>query len=117
MFGELSGEERMKYNQPHAGASWGTQAKDWERGIDYDRLFKACLKRAQDAVRFAGLGAVLCFNFDNIRYVKGTHIVEWARDTFMRYALSPADGPTYLWVQAPAAQTLGSPWTRENVHD
>src|SRR3546814_4433488 len=71
MFGELSGEERMKYNQPHAGASWGTQAKDWERGIDYDRLFKARLKRAQDAARFAGLGAVLCFNVANIRYVTG----------------------------------------------
>src|SRR3546814_13089728 len=70
-----------------SGASWGTQAKDWERGIDYDRLFKARLKRAQDAVRFAGLGAVLCFNFDNIRYVTGTHIGEWARDKFMRYAL------------------------------
>src|SRR3546814_16838624 len=91
----------MKYNQPHAGASWGTQAKDWERGIDYDRLFKARLKRAQDAVRFAGLGAVLCFNFDNIRYVTGTHIGEWARDKFMRYALCPADGPPFLWDPAP----------------
>src|SRR3546814_20942389 len=82
----------MKYNQPHAGASWGTQAKDWERGIDYDRLFKARLKRAPDAVSFAGLGAVLCFHFAIFRYVTGTHIGEWARDKFMRYALFPVDG-------------------------
>ena len=25
----------MKYNRPQATASWGTMAKDWERGIDY----------------------------------------------------------------------------------
>ncbi len=34
-----------------------------------------------------GLGGVLCFNFDNIRYVTATHIGEWARDKFFRYAL------------------------------
>ena len=105
----------MKYNRPHAGANWGTQAKDWERGIDYDRLFKARLKRAQDAVRNAGLGAVLCFNFDNIRYVTGTHIGEWARDKFMRYALCPADGPPFLWDPAPPAKRLSSPWIADNV--
>ena len=85
--------ETVKYNRPQATASWGTKAKDWERGIDYQRLFNDRLKRAQDAVRHAGLGAVLCFNFDNIRYVTGTHIGEWARDKFMRYALCPVDGP------------------------
>ena len=30
----------MKYNRPQATASWGTMAKDWEKGIDYDRLHK-----------------------------------------------------------------------------
>src|SRR3546814_13385394 len=109
MFGELSGEERMKYNQPHAGASWGTQAKDWERGIDYDRLFKARLKRAQAAVRFAGLGTVLCFNFNNIRYVTGTHLAESARDTLMRYALCRAHGPPFLVDRAPPDNRLSSP--------
>ena len=33
----------MKYNRPQATASWGTMAKDWERGIDYDRLASAML--------------------------------------------------------------------------
>ena len=61
----------MKYNRPQATAAWGMMAKDWERGIDYHRLFKERLKRAQEAIRYAGLGAVLCFNFDNIRYVTG----------------------------------------------
>lgn len=105
----------MKYNRMHAGASWGTQAKDWERGIDYDRLIKARLKRAQDAVRAAGLGGVLCFNFDNIRYVTGTHIGEWARDKFMRYALCPGEGAPFLWDPAAPAKRLSSPWIADNV--
>ena len=28
----------MKYNRPQATASWGSMAKDWEKGIDYNRL-------------------------------------------------------------------------------
>jgi Xaa-Pro aminopeptidase len=105
----------MKYNRPHSTASFGTQAKDWERGIDYDRLFKARLKRAQDASRNAGLGAVICFNFDNIRYVTGTHVGEWARDKFMRYALCGTDGAPLLWDPAAPAKRLSSPWIADNV--
>ena len=105
----------MKYNRPHATASFGTQAKDWERGIDYDRLFKERLKRAQDSIRAAGLGAVICFNFDNIRYVTGTHVGEWARDKFMRYALCGTEGAPLLWDPAAPAKRISSPWIADNV--
>ncbi len=105
----------MKYNRPHATASFGTQAKDWERGIDYDRLFKERLKRAQDAIKAAGLGAVICFNFDNIRYVTGTHVGEWARDKFMRYALCGTEGAPLLWDPAAPAKRISSPWIADNV--
>jgi Xaa-Pro aminopeptidase len=90
-------------------------AKDWEKGIDYDRLFKQRLGRAQEAIRHAGLGAVVAFNFDNIRYLTGTHIGEWARDKFMRYALCPVQGPPFLWDPAPPAKRLSSPWIADNV--
>ena len=56
----------MKYNRPHGTASWGTQAKDWERGIDYDRLRKQRLARAQQAIKSAGLGAVVCFTIHRL---------------------------------------------------
>src|ERR1700756_370028 len=105
----------MKYNRPQATASWGTMAKDWEKGIDYDRLPKARVKRAQEAIRHAGLGAVLAFNFDNIRYIPGTHIGEWARDKFMRYAICPVVGEPLLWDPAPPAKRLSSPWIADNV--
>src|SRR5215467_15706599 len=105
----------MKYNRPQATASWGTMAKDWEKGIDYNRLFQERLKRAQAAIRHAGLGGVIAFNFDNIRYVTGTHIGEWARDKFMRYALCPREGSPYLWDPAPPAKRISSPWIADNV--
>ena len=105
----------MKYNRPQATASWGTMAKDWEKGIDYDRLHKQRLARAREAIRHAGLGAVLAFNFDNIRYITGTHIGEWARDKFMRYALCPVVGEPLLWDPAPPAKRISSPWIADNV--
>ena len=108
-------EHPMKYNRPQATASWGTMAKDWEQGIDYDRLHKERLKRAREAIRHAGLGAVLAFNFDNIRYITGTHIGEWARDKFMRYALCPVVGEPLLWDPAPPAKRISSPWIADNV--
>ena len=105
----------MKYNRPHATAAWGMMAKDWEQGVDYHRLSVDRLKRAQDAIRYAGLGGVLCFNFDNIRYVTATHIGEWARDKFFRYALCPAEGKPFLWDPAPPAKRISSPWVSDNV--
>jgi Xaa-Pro aminopeptidase len=105
----------MKYNSPHATASYGTQAKDWEGGVDYDRLRKQRLQRAQNAIKAAGLGAVICFNFDNIRYVTGTHLGEWARDKAMRYALCGAEGPPLLWDPAAPAKRISSPWIAEHV--
>ncbi|OGB04604.1 MAG: hypothetical protein A3E79_18725 [Burkholderiales bacterium RIFCSPHIGHO2_12_FULL_61_11] len=103
----------MKYNRPHATANWGPMARDWERGIDYQRLIRERFERAQAAVKAACLGGVLCFNVDNVRYITGTHIGEWVRDKFDRYALCPRDGEPYLWnpVRRPpsASAVPGSP--------
>jgi Xaa-Pro aminopeptidase len=98
----------MKYNQPHATASWGTMAKDWESGVDYGRLIRERSERAQGAVKAAGPGAVLCFNVDNVRYITSTHIGEWARDKFDRYCLCPGEGLPYLWDPAPPAKRISS---------
>jgi Xaa-Pro aminopeptidase len=105
----------MKYNRPYATASYGTMATDWEGGVNYDRMRKARLQRAQNAIKAAGLGGVICFNFDNIRYVTGTHIGEWARDKFMRYTLCPTDGPPFLWDPAAPAKRIAAPWIASHV--
>ena len=54
----------MKYNRPHATATWGTMASDWKAGVDFARLIKERFERAQAAVKAQGLGAVLAFNFE-----------------------------------------------------
>ncbi len=105
----------MKYNKPSATATWGAMAKDWEAGVNYPRLIQERFDKAQAAVKEAGLGAVLCFNFDNIRYLTGTHIGEWCRDKFDRYALCPKEGPAHLWDPAPPAKKLSSPWLEGRV--
>ena len=96
----------MQYNRPHTTAAFGINARTGSSGIDYERLRRERLARAQAAIKQAGLGGVLCFNFDNIRYVTGTHIGEWARDKFMRYALCPAEGQPFLWDPAPPAKRI-----------
>jgi len=85
----------MEYNRPHATAKWGTMAMDWEAGVDYPRLIQERFQKSQVAIKASGLGAVLAFNFDNIRYITGTHIGEWCRDKMNRYALCPKEGKPF----------------------
>ncbi len=89
----------MFYNRPHKTATWGTMAKDWESGVNYPRLREERAQKAQAAIKAAGLGGVLCFTMDNVRYVTGTHIGEWARDKFDRYAICPAEGPSICGIR------------------
>jgi len=105
----------MHYTRPRSTATWGVQAKDWEAGIDYNKLRADRLQRAQEACADAGFGAFLCFNFDNIRYITATHIGEWGRDKFDRYCLAPTDSAPFLWDPAPPAKRKASPWLGNRV--
>ena len=89
------------------------------QGLGTGGRLSSPLRRAAEtraaAIGYAGLGGVLCFDFDNIRYVTATHIGEWARDKFFRYALCPAEGKPFLWDPAPPAKRISSPWISDNV--
>jgi Xaa-Pro dipeptidase len=89
--------------------------KDWEAGVDFRRLIRERIARAQEALRAHGLGAVLVFNFDNIRYVTGTHIGQWCRDKMNRYALCPAKGKPWLFDPAVPAKRLTCPWLEDRL--
>ena len=105
----------MKYNRPHATARYGTMATDWEVGVNFPRLIKERFHKAQAAVKSNGLGAVLCFNFDNIRYITGTHIGEWCRDKLNRYTICPRDGEPYLFDPAVPAKRITCPWLEDRM--
>ena len=92
---------------------------DWEERVNTDRLRSYRLGRARTALGASEVGAVLLFDFNNIRYVTSTHIGEWARDKMTRYALLSRGGDPHIWDFGSAARhhRLNCPWLRtENVH-
>ena len=92
-----------------------TMAVDWEQRIDFPRLRRERLERAQAALRESDLGALLLFDSNNIRYVTSSHIGEWARDKNARYVFLPREGDPILWDFGSAARhhQLYAPWLPE----
>ena len=104
---------------PNAFASPGSMNVDWEERWNVERLREYRFGRARDALAASDLGAVLLFDFNNIRYVTSTHIGEWARDKMTRYALQTRGGEPHIWDFGSAAKhhRLNCPWLRqENIH-
>src|SRR5438105_5224312 len=93
----------------------GTFGVDFEERVDFGRLRAYRLQRAREALERSDLGAVLCFDMNNIRYLTSTNIGEWARDKLMRYALLTRTGEPVLWDfgSAPKAHRLHSPWLKQ----
>jgi Xaa-Pro aminopeptidase len=99
-------------------ASPGAQTVDWEERVNPDRLRTYRLQRAKAALAASDVGALLLFDFNNIRYVTSTHIGEWARDKMTRFALLTRGGEPHLWDFGSAAKhhRLYCPWLPpENV--
>jgi Xaa-Pro aminopeptidase len=92
----------------------GTMAVDFEERVDYRRMHRYRLGRAQAALEASDLGALLLFDDNNIRYVTSTKIGEWARDKLSRWALLPRGGDPILWDFGSAAvhHRLYSPWLK-----
>src|SRR5437899_10814023 len=92
----------------------GRMHVDWEERVDFRRLHEYRLGRARQAIAGAGLGAVLVFDMNNIRYLTSTTIGEWARDKVARFALLTRTGEPILWDFASAAKAhrLHAPWLK-----
>jgi Xaa-Pro aminopeptidase len=90
----------------------GRMAVDFEERVDFTRLHQYRLGRARTALQASDLGALLCFDMNNIRYLTSTHIGEWARDKVCRYALLTRRGEPTLWDFGSAAKhhRLHAPW-------
>jgi Xaa-Pro dipeptidase len=92
----------------------GTMGVDFEERVDYRRLQRYRLARAQAALEASDLGALLVFDVNNIRYLTSTKIGEWERDKLSRWALLPRGGDPIIWDFGSAAvhHKLYSPWLK-----
>src|SRR5438477_12397389 len=96
--------------------TYGTMQVDWEQRTDFDRLRRERLARAKDHLKRSELGALLCFDMANIRYITATHIGTWAMDKLIRFCLLPQDDEPIMWDFGSAARhhKLYSPWLGED---
>jgi Xaa-Pro aminopeptidase len=92
--------------------TYGPNAVDWEERVDLDRLRTQRLARLKESLERSDLGALLTFDFHNIRYMTSTHIGTWAIDKLIRFALLPRDGEPVVWDFGSAARhhQLYNPW-------
>src|SRR3990170_4051753 len=94
----------------------GTTQVDFEERVNFRRLHNFRLARTRQALAKSGLGAVLCCDQYNIRYISSTVIGEWARDKLIRYSLLTGTGEPWVWDFGSAARhhKLNCPWLRED---
>src|SRR5213592_782038 len=92
--------------------TYGTMQVDWEQRADLDRLRRERLARAKQHLERSELGALLCFDMANIRYITATHIGTWAMDKLIRFCLLPQGDEPIMWDFGSAARhhQLYNPW-------
>jgi Xaa-Pro aminopeptidase len=100
-------------------ATFGTTEVDWENRLDMPRLRRERLARLKAELEKSDIGALLTFDFHNIRYMTATHIGTWAMDKMIRFALLPRGGDPVVWDFGSAARhhQLQAPWLDDAFSD
>ena len=90
----------------------GMNAVDWEARVDMDRLRWDRLGRLKAELERSELGALLAFDFSNIRYMTATHIGTWAMDKLIRFSLLTRQSDPISWDFGSAARhhAMYNPW-------
>jgi len=103
---------RIEIERIGMGKTFGLMAVDWEQRTDMDRLRRERLARAQALLADSELGALLCFDMNNVRHITATHIGTWAMDKLARFCLLPQGGDPTVWDFGSAARhhDLYCPW-------
>jgi hypothetical protein len=92
--------------------TYGLMNVDWEERFRVDRLREERLARISGLLAASELGALLCFDMVNIRYITATHIGTWAQDKLNRFCLLPQADEPIMWDFGSAARhhQLYNPW-------
>jgi Xaa-Pro aminopeptidase len=98
--------------------TYGATSVDWENRLSMSRLREQRLDRLKAELESSDVGALLSFDFHNIRYMTATHIGTWAMDKMIRFAVLPRGGNPVLWDFGSAARhhQLYAPWL-DDAHD
>ncbi len=90
----------------------GLMGVDWEERVNFERLRQERLARIKKRLAASEMGALLCFDMNNIRYITATTIGTWAFDKVSRFALLPQDDEPINWDFGSAARhhQLYCPW-------
>jgi len=93
-------------------ATFGTNQVDWEQRLDFDKLRTERLAKLKAELVKSDVGALLAFDFANIRYMSSTHIGTWAIDKAIRFALVTRNSDPIVWDFGSAAKhhKLYNPW-------
>src|SRR6266480_2337054 len=96
--------------------TYGLMGVDWEERVNFERLRTERLARIKKLLRASEMGALLCFDMNNIRYITATHIGTWAMDKLARFSLLPRDDEPIMWDFGSAARhhQLYSTWLGDN---
>jgi Xaa-Pro aminopeptidase len=84
--------------------TFGLMGVDWEDRVNFDRLRKERLDRITKLLKESDMGALLCFDMVNVRYITATHIGTWAMDKLARFCLLPQDDEPINWDFGSAAR-------------
>ena len=97
----LKPTERWRSTGSSGSISIGCAASAW-------RASRSCLAKSE-------MGALLCFDMNNVRYITATHIGTWAQDKISRFTLLPQNDEPILWDFGSAARhhQLNCPWLGE----
>ena len=92
--------------------TYGLMGVDWEERVNFERLRKERLGRIKRLLKESEMGALLCFDMNNVRYITATHIGTWAMDKLARFCLLPQDDEPINWDFGSAARhhQLYCPW-------
>ncbi len=92
----------------------GHTGVDFEERVNFGRLHEYRLARLRTTLAGSELGAMLCFDNNNIRYMTSTVIGEWSRDKMTRFSLLTGNGDPYVWDFGSAAvhHRLHAPWLK-----
>jgi Xaa-Pro aminopeptidase len=90
----------------------GHMGVDFETRVDFERLRNYRLARAKEVLDQSDFGALLLFDFYNIRYVSGTWVGGALGDKMTRYCLLTRGGEPIVWDFGSAARhhKLFAPW-------